>query len=206
MRSLFSCDRILFVISHKWPLNGRVHIYSPSHCYDGIVMYNTTLITQACNNRIELNSVRKKKLFPNYPFYVSHEEELARRAWWDSRLLSGGLNTVPQLASCREDGCSGEFQANVWKQRTVCHVERRLAFVSPRLFLRFFLDSRRIKHGVSNTPDPEAGGLGFNHRRMVLRPPSKYICQCFTPIHLAVSSLFPLHTLHGKYIYFEIQS
>lgn len=27
-----------------------------------------------------------------------HEEEVSRRAWWDRSLLSGGLETVPQLA------------------------------------------------------------------------------------------------------------
>ena len=135
------------------------------------------------------------------PFRLWYEEETARRAWWDSRLLTGGPRTVPQLASCREDGCSGDVQASVWKQWTVCHVSRRLAFVSPLLFWRFFKDTKGIKHGVSNTSDPQTGGLGFNHRRMVLRPPSKYICQCFAPLHLAFPIMFSLYALHGKKLF-----
>lgn len=67
--------------------------------------------------------------------YRCHEEELSRRAWWDRSLLSGGLKQCPSwLASCREDGCRGNFQASVWKQSIVCHVQRQLASVSPRLF------------------------------------------------------------------------
>lgn len=65
--------------------------------------------------------------------YRCHEEELPRRAWWDRSLLSGGLKQCPSwLASCTEDGCRRDFQATVWKQSTVCHVQRRLASVSPR--------------------------------------------------------------------------
>lgn len=65
--------------------------------------------------------------------YRCHEEEVSRRAWWDRSLLSGGLKQCPSwLASCREDGCRGDFQASVWKQSIVCHVQRQLVSVSPR--------------------------------------------------------------------------
>lgn len=40
------------------------------------------------------------------------------------------------LASSREDGCRGDSRASVWKHSTVCHVQRRLAGVSPRLSRR----------------------------------------------------------------------
>lgn len=106
------------------------------------------------------------------------------------------------LASCREDGCRGDFQASVWKQSTVCHVLRPLASVSPRLF-RGSDSSEGIKqHGVADSTDPEAGGLGFNHRRMVLRPRSEYIRQRFTSLHLAFSAMLSLHTLHGERCYY----
>lgn len=105
------------------------------------------------------------------------------------------------LASSREDGCRGDFQASVWKHSTVYRVQRRLASVSPRLFRWSILSdsSEGLKeHGVADSPDPETGGLGFSHRRLVLRPRSKYIRQRFTSLHLAVPAMFPLHALHGE--------
>lgn len=105
------------------------------------------------------------------------------------------------LASSREDGCRGDFQASVWKHSTACRVQRRLASVSPRLY-RWSVrsdSSEGIKqHGVADSTDPETGGLGFSHRRMVLRPRSKYIRQRFTSLHLAVSAMFSLYALHGE--------
>lgn len=107
-------------------------------------------------------------------------------------------------SSSGEDGCRGDSQATVWKHSTDCHVQRRLASVSARLF-RLSVGSARIRrrwmkqHGVADSSDPEAGGLGFSHGRMVLRPRSEHIRQRFTPLHLAVSAMFPLHTVHGEW-------
>lgn len=103
-------------------------------------------------------------------------------------------------SSSREDGCRGDSQATVWKHSTVCHVQRRLAErVSPgRSRWSVPLGFGIKQHGVADSTDPEAGGLGFSHRRMVLRPRSKYIRQRFTSLHLALSAMFPLHAVHGE--------
>lgn len=53
-------------------------------------------------------------------------------------------------------------------------------------------------HGVADPPDPQAGGLGFSHGRLVLRPRSKYVRQRAASLHLALSAVFPLHALHGE--------
>lgn len=53
-------------------------------------------------------------------------------------------------------------------------------------------------NGLADPPDPPAGGLGFGHRRMVLRPRPEHVRQRVASLHLAVPAVFPLHPLHGE--------
>lgn len=128
----------------------------------------------------------------------SHEEEASRRAWWDRSLGRGGLgNSAPAgwLAGSGEDGCRGDFQASVWKHSGgVRHVGPALATVSALLVG----GGTHNNNGLADSPDPQAGGLGFGHRRMVLRPRPEHIRQRVASLHLAVPAMFPLHPLHGE--------
>lgn len=139
----------------------------------------------------------------HYTTYGCHEEEVSRRAWWDRSLLSGGLRTVPQLAGQQQRrwlqrGFSGQCLKTEHRLSCSTTTSQRVTPVVP-LVGSARIHRRGIKqHGVADSTDPEAGGLGFSHRRMVLRPRSKYIRQRFTSLHLAVSAMFPLHTVHGE--------
>ena len=154
---------------------------------------------------------------------VFHEEELPRRAWrrreggTDRSLHGRGLKQCPSWpASGRKDGCGGDFQATVWKQRAVCHVGRRRlarqgATAPPRSPSRrsvppAFIGRQSRRHGVADAADPEAGGLGFGHGRMVLRPGPEHVRQRATPLHLALSAMFPLHAVHGELFFFFFNS
>lgn len=59
--------------------------------------------------------------------------------------------------------------------------------------------SAQASHGLADPPDPQAGGLGFNHRRVVLRPRPEYVRQRAPSLHLALFAMLPLHAVHGEF-------
>lgn len=111
-----------------------------------------------------------------------------------------GAETVPQLAGERQKrwlrrGFSGhrlktERRLSCWTTTKSIQAGRP----APRSF-----PPALGRHGVADAADPEAGGLGFGHGRMVLRPRPEHIRQRSTSLHLALSAMFPLHAVHGEF-------